>query len=182
MLVSLCGKSLDLRWLSEQGYSVLGVELVEKAVVDFFAEQQLTPEITKQGVFKRYSSGAITILCGDFFALSVDDLKDVDAFYDRAALAALPDQLRKRYAEHLSTLLPQSCVGLLMTVNYPQAKMNGPPFAVAAKEVEQLFGEIFTIECIEERDVIDREPRYKDAGMSYFYEYVFSVKPIVRLE
>lgn len=175
VLVSLCGKSLDLRWLAEQGHSVLGVELVEKAVIDFFLEQQLTPVITQQGAFKRYSTGAITILCGDFFALSTDDLTNVDAFYDRAALVALPDALRTRYATHLNTHLPQGCVGLLMTVNYPQDQMQGPPFAVSPEDVEQLLGHSFTIQCIEKRDTLTRETRNKNAEMSYFDEYVFSI-------
>ncbi len=140
VFVPLCGKSLDLLWLAEQGYSVLGIELVEKAVVDFFAEQRLTPDITMQGVFKRYSAGAITVLCGDFFALRAKDLAAMDAFYDRAALVALPDALRQRYAEHLSANLPQGCTGLLMTVNYLQSQMDGPPFAVSPEQVEQLLG------------------------------------------
>lgn len=177
VFVPLCGKSLDLCWLAEQGYSVLGVELVEKAVVDFFTEQNLTPAVTQQGVFKRYNSSAITILCGDFFALSADDLAAVDAFYDRAALVALPDDLRRRYGAHLCAQLPKENVGLLMTVNYPQSQMEGPPFAVGPEEVEQLLGRDFTITCSEERDVLSREWRYKDAGITFFNEYVFSVKP-----
>ena len=176
VFVPLCGKSLDLRWLADQGYSVLGVELVEKAVVDFFTEQKLTPDISQQGAFTRYSSANITILCGDFFALSASDLAVVDAFYDRAALVALPEDVRIRYAAHLVALLPQSCSGLLLTLYYPQTEMKGPPFAVAPKEVEQLFGQHFTLKRSEERDVLAQEWRYKDVGVTYLYEYVYSVK------
>ncbi len=126
-----------------------------------------------QGVFKRYSAGAITVLCGDFFALRAKDLAAMDAFYDRAALVALPDALRQRYAEHLSANLPQGCTGLLMTVNYLQSQMDGPPFAVSPEQVEQLLGERFTLECIEERDVTDQEERFKNAGVTWFSEYVY---------
>ena len=176
VFVPLCGKSLDLCWLAEQGYSVLAVELVEKAVVDFFAEQQLTPIITEQGSFKRYSAGTITILCGDFFALTADDLAAVNAFYDRAALVALPEDLRCNYAALLNKYLPPSCKGLLLTLYYPQSEMNGPPFSVPPKQVEQLFADTFTLERIGEHDVLGQEWRYKDVGVTYLYEYAYSVK------
>ena len=176
VFVPLCGKSLDLRWLAEQGYCVLGVELIEKAVIDFFVEQQLSPDITEQGAFKRYTAGAISILCGDFFALTTEDLAAVDAFYDRAALIALPDELRSRYAAHLSQHLPQRCKGLLMTLDYPQTQMSGPPFAVSPALVEQLLGDTFTLECIEERDVLGQEWRFKDAGVTRLFENVYCVK------
>lgn len=176
VFVPLCGKSLDLCWLAEQGYSVLGVELIEMAVVDFFAEQQLSPTITQQGAFKRYAAGAITILCGDFFALTTEDLTAVDAFYDRAALIALPDELRRRYALHLREHLPSHCKGLLMTLDYPQAEMKGPPFAVAPEQVEQLLGETFVIECMESRDILEQEWRFKNVGVTRLFDYVYCVK------
>ncbi|EXF43869.1 thiopurine s-methyltransferase [Pseudomonas sp. BAY1663] len=58
MLVPLCGKSLDLAWLAGQGFNVLGVELSEKAVEAFFAEQQLEAEVSQAGAFRVYRSGA----------------------------------------------------------------------------------------------------------------------------
>ena len=176
VLVPLCGKSLDLCWLAEQGYEVLGVELIEKAVVDFFAEQQLLPTITEQGAFKRYTAGAITILCGDFFALTREDLATVAAFYDRAALIALPAELRLRYAQHLSQHLPSKCDGLLMTLEYPQAEMQGPPFAVAPEQVEQFFAARFALTCLESKDIRGQEWRFKDAGVTQLLEHVYWVK------
>ena len=44
-LVPLCGKYLNLVWLYDKVETVIGVELVEKAVLDFFREQQIIPEI-----------------------------------------------------------------------------------------------------------------------------------------
>lgn len=176
VFVPLCGKSLDLLWLAEQGYCVLGVELIEKAVVDFFAEHKMSPTVIQQGAFKRYSAGSISILCGDFFALSADDLAAVDAFYDRASLIALPYELRRLYAEHLSKYLPNTCQGLLLTLDYPQAEMNGPPFAVSPEQVEQLLGDTFILECLEERDALGQEWRFKDVGVTRLFEYVYCVK------
>jgi len=44
VFVPLCGKSLDMLWLAEQGYRVLGVELSELAIRQFFDERGLSPE------------------------------------------------------------------------------------------------------------------------------------------
>ena len=94
VLVPLCGKSLDMLWLAEQGYRVLGVELAQAAVEAFFSEQGLVADIDQVGAFRRYRSGAIEVLCGDFFSLTAADLLECRALYDRAALIALPAPMR----------------------------------------------------------------------------------------
>lgn len=153
VLVPLCGKSLDLAWLAEQGLRVLGVELVEKAVLDFFGERGLQPEVVDQGAFRRYSFGALEILCGDIFALGVDDVADCQAVYDRAALIAFPAEMRERYAAHLSGILPSGCRELLVTLDYDQTLKKGPPFAVSDEEVRRLLGAEWSLKVLEERDV-----------------------------
>src|SRR3990167_7541551 len=116
-----------------------GVELAQKAVEDFVAEQGLTAEISEEGAFKVYRAGAVELWCGDFFALTAEQLGDCQAFYDRAALIALPADLRVRYVTHLQAILPAGCRGLLITLDYQQSQMDGPPFAVTDAEVHELF-------------------------------------------
>ena len=41
VLVPICGKSLDMLWFAEQGYSVIGLEMVEQAIQSFFQEHKL---------------------------------------------------------------------------------------------------------------------------------------------
>lgn len=175
VFVPLCGKSFDLCWLADHGYNVLGVELIEKAVIDFFAEHNLTAEVSHHGLFTRYSAGKITILCGDFFNLTAADLADCHSFYDRAALIALPEGLRQQYAAHLSNMMPKPCQGLLLTMDYPQHQMKGPPFAVPPEQVEQLLGEHFAVECTEERDILEQEWRFKNVGVTRLMDYVYCV-------
>ncbi len=43
VFVPLCGKSLDMVWLAQQGHRVIGAELSELAIDDFFAERGLDP-------------------------------------------------------------------------------------------------------------------------------------------
>ena len=163
VLVPLCGKAVDVAFLAARGHQVVGVELIEDAVAAFFAEQGLTPMVARDAGFIRYTAGAITILCGDFFETSEGLLGPIDACYDRAALIALPPDLRVRYVAHLRALLPAGTPGLLVTVEYPQEAMAGPPFAVDEAEVRRLY------DGAEVRQLEDRpleSPRLRATGAS----------------
>jgi len=174
VLVPLCGKSLDLLWLAHQGHSVLGVELSEKAITDFFDEHQLKPSVSEKGDFKVFRAGDIEIRCGDFFALAPDDLLDCVALYDRAALIALPAQMRERYTAHLQNILPR-CAGLLVTLEYSQAEMPGPPFSVSHDEVQRLLGHNWKLEVLQEQDVLGESWKFLQAGVTRLDERVYRI-------
>jgi thiopurine S-methyltransferase len=112
ILVPLCGKSLDMLWLAEQGHPVIGIEISQLAVESFFSENGLTPGILKESCGLRYTSGQIEILCADYFALTRKDIGEVAAFYDRAALIALTPAQRPDYVAHLGTLISAGTHGL----------------------------------------------------------------------
>lgn len=177
VLVPLCGKSLDMAWLAGQGYRVLGVELAESAVIAFFAEQELTPEVDQYGAFRRYRAGAVELLCGDFFALQAADVADCSGLYDRAALIALPEGMRERYAAHLAAILPSGCAGLLVTLDYPQAEMSGPPFAVDESLVAQLLTEqLWVCELLEQADVLGLNWRFLQRGLTRLDERAYRLR------
>ena len=108
IFVPLCGKTLDLIWLRDQGYQVTGVEISPIAVSDFFKENNLQPSVTKQGKFERWEVDGITLLRGDFFDLTTEDVASCDAVYDRASLIALPIEMRGDYVEHCFKILPEA--------------------------------------------------------------------------
>jgi thiopurine S-methyltransferase len=139
VFVPLCGKSNDLLWLRARGHEVIGVELSEIAVRDFFGDSSIDPEITTRGELQRFSTPGITIYCGDIFALNAHELGQISAIYDRAALIALPPPMRARYAPHLTSLSSATTQMLTITVAYDQKTINPPPFVVANDEIEQLF-------------------------------------------
>jgi len=140
VLVPLCGKSEDLAFLAAHGRSVIGIELVEDAVAAFFSEHDATPTIERRGSLALYTSGPIQILAGDFFATTPADVGPIDALYDRAALVALPPDLRPRYIAHLRTLVGAAPVPvLLVAIEYPQHLMPGPPFSVPEPEVRTYY-------------------------------------------
>lgn len=147
IFVPLCGKSFDLDWLLLQGVTVIGAELNEGAVLEVFERLRLTPEITTAGALKRYSAEELTVFVGDFFQLQASDIGPVNAVYDRAALVALPDSMRSRYARHLVAITDKACQ-LLVSFDYDQSQMNGPPFSVPGKTIATYYDDVFKRELI----------------------------------
>ena len=176
VLVPLCGKSLDLAWLAGQGLRVLGVELSRRAVEDFFAEQQLEPERFEHGAFTCYRSEGIELWCGDFFELNAADVADCVGLYDRAALIALPPEMRERYAAHLATILPAGCGAVLVTMDYDQSKLDGPPFAVTDEEVRRLYTPRWQILAEDEQDILGQSWKFLQAGVSRLLERVYVLR------
>lgn len=170
----LCGKSRDMLWLREQGHAVLGVELSGIAVQAFFKENKTIPHhhMVREKL-DRFEANGISILCGDFFGLNKDDLARVSAVYDRASLVALPPIIRKRYACHLTKILPPASQILLITFDYPQSEMMGPPFAVSSGEVEVLFHEYADVRQLAKFDGLEQNPRFQERGLSQIQESVF---------
>ncbi|MBK9030352.1 MAG: thiopurine S-methyltransferase [Myxococcales bacterium] len=160
VLVPLCGKTEDLAFLAARGHDVVGVELVEDAVAAFFHEHGATPIRTLVDDLTCYQHRAITIFAGDVFAVTAAVLGAVDAIYDRAALIALPPPDRARYVAHVRTLAPRAPT-LLVTLEYPQAAMPGPPFAVPEDEVRALFADA-AIEPLADEPLV--QPRLAAAG------------------
>jgi len=134
ILVPLCGKTLDIHWLLTQGLQVVGVELSALAVDALFAELNLVPEITQAGALKHYRTAQLAVSQGDFFALDQSLLGPVDAVYDRAALIALPNEMRRQYCQHLINLT-HTAPQLLISFAYDQSLVPGPPFSVSQEEV-----------------------------------------------
>jgi thiopurine S-methyltransferase len=139
VFVPLCGKSVDMVWLAERGHSVIGVELSEIAVTEFFAENGLVPDVREDGRSKVFTAGDYQLWCGDIFDMAADALTAVEAVYDRASLVALPPALRRRYATHLAAILPSAVTALVVAFEYDQAEMDGPPFAVTREQIADLF-------------------------------------------
>lgn len=151
VFVPLCGKSIDMVWLASQGYDVVGVELVESAVQDFFGEQNIEPTIhqhAKNLDIKCYQGKLldrkVELWVADIFALTSEDTGKIKAVYDKAALIALPADMRSNYSEQISEIsgnAPQ----LLITLNYDQSKKDGPPFSINHEQVQQYYGSHYQI-------------------------------------
>lgn len=158
VFVPLCGKSLDLIWLAAQGHTVIGVELSPLAARAFFRENRIQASRRRLGEFTLWEHGRISILCGDFFALTADDLGDIAAVFDRASLTALPDEIRQDYLDHLRKILPAACKMLLLTTEEPDDdETDGQPFAIA-DEITSLYARAFNIELSHVESIFEPDP------------------------
>ncbi|MDH4573448.1 thiopurine S-methyltransferase [Salinicola acroporae] len=150
VLVPLCGKSQDMHWLVEHGNPVLGIELSPLAIEQFIAEEPCLAGKRRAALRYRQSGfectrlGRVELWCGDFFHFQVEQAAELAAFYDRAALIALPPATRQRYAHHLGQLLLPGTRGLLVTLTHDDPD-RGPPFSVTHAEVETLMAPNFEL-------------------------------------
>ena len=158
VLVPLCGKSLDMHWLAQQGHFVNGIEYVEKAVNEFFEDWSKEPLKTSRDVGEKFSAENINLYLADFFKVEPDEAP-FSAWYDLAALVALPPSLRTQYVEQLRKLTTADAKGLMVTFDYPKEEMQGPPFALSDEDVEHYFGPFFEIERLQFTDLTEEEDR-----------------------
>lgn len=176
VLVPLCGASLDLIWLQAQGHSIIGVELSEKALDGlaerFASDRGLSLQKAAVAGQVHYRGQGVLLIAGDFFALDPTTIGPVDAVYDRAALVALPAPMRGAYVRQVRFLAP-AAPQLLVTLDYDQQQMAGPPFAVNDAEVASHYAADYYIECLEERELIDHEPRFRARGLDSFRQRVY---------
>lgn len=154
VFLPLCGKTLDIPWLLHRGYRVAGAELSSIAIEQLFAESGVVPQVATAGDLVHFHAPDLDIFVGDVFQLSRSALGPVDALYDRAALVALPPEMRLRYAAHLAAIT-DTAPQLLITFEYDQRLMDGPPFSVSEAEVHRLYGERFAITQLESAEMPD---------------------------
>ncbi len=144
VFLPLCGKTLDIAWLLAGGYRVAGAELSRIAIEQLFAGLGIEPEISQVGELSRYSAEGIDIFVGDIFRLSGAALGPVEAVYDRAALVALPGEMRERYAAHLAEITARASQ-LLICYEYDQEMAAGPPFSVCNEEVDRCYRDAYDL-------------------------------------
>ncbi|GAL34305.1 thiopurine S-methyltransferase [Vibrio maritimus] len=167
VFVPLCGKSEDLVWLAQRHDDVQGVELSQIAVRSFFSEHFYTPMVTPiNGQFELYQFDELNIYVGDYFTAPI---QPVELIYDRAAMIAMPEEVRALYIEKLKQTLKPGGRILLITLDYIQSEMIGPPYSVPSTEVKKHFGEDFDVTLLE-RDEADSNHRRIQQGLTRFAE------------
>lgn len=176
VFVPLCGKSRDMIWLAQQGHSVVGAEISEIAVRAFFSEQDIIAKRSNLGPFQVFQKEPYSLLCGDLFQLKSHHVKQVDAVYDRASLVALDAIQRKKYSKLLAEILPSGCSVLLVSMDYPQKEMSGPPYAVTDDEVQELFSDNFEVTHLHSLDLLKDTERYSEKGLSRLSEKIYKLQ------
>ncbi|MCY7295777.1 thiopurine S-methyltransferase [Alteromonas sp. a30] len=144
IFLPLCGKTLDIAWLISKGYTVIGAELSELAIQQLFDSLNVSPKVQDIGELKLYQASQLNVFVGDIFNITQEQIGQIDAIYDRAALVALPSEMREQYCKHLvqiSKRAPQ----LVICFEYDQSVMSGPPFSIDEKEVRAHYEQYYTV-------------------------------------
>lgn len=149
VFVPLCGKSLDMKYLLDRGCKVLGVEISETAILDFFHEQRIQYDITRQYGIRGYAGENVVLWAADYFNLPEHMFSSVSTVYDRAALIALPPDVREAYVQKMRGLLAGGVRILMITLEYEQGQIEAPPYSVNVKELKKLFGDWCSIDHLE---------------------------------
>lgn len=147
IFLPLCGKAHDIHWLHAQGFHVVGAELSEIAIRQLFDEMGLKPNVSTSGALTHFSANRMDIFVGDIFDLTADQLGPVNAVYDRAALVALPPDLRTRYSSHVPHLTA-TAQQLVITFEYDQSLMDGPPFSLGHAVVRGYFEDAYSAKAL----------------------------------
>ncbi len=175
VLVPLCGKSLDMRWLETLGHQVWGVEIAEKPIIEYFAEAGEEPVFETGMNIDCYRGAGTTIYFGDYLQLQTPDVRGAGAVYDRAALIALPEDQRVHYADHILRIIPEQAVILLLTLEYDQSLLAGPPFSVLEAEVNEIYGARATVELLDRSPTRAMPPAFIEAGVKDPMQCVYKI-------
>lgn len=173
VFVPLCGKSLDMTYLA-QFLQVTGNELSNIACRDFFIENDVEYQQDSIGDFKHYFCPDVSLLQGDFFKLSVDITGPFDWIYDRAALIALPKLMQQQYVAHLQHFFAANTRLFLVTVEFPQKQLEGPPFSITSDDVAELFSG-YKITCVATKDVADKQFAQRRFDVDYLTEKLYII-------
>ena len=175
VFVPMCGKSLDMRWLVKKGHPVRGIELIDLAIEAYFEEAGEPYERATADKLVKYQGPNTAILCGDFFELTAADLVGVSSVFDRGALVALPANVRGRYVDHLLRVIPEQTRILLVTLEYDQNLVAGPPFSVLPEELVVHYEERCSIEPLESKPTDLLPPKFAVQGVARAVEAAYQI-------
>ncbi|XP_072304288.1 probable thiopurine S-methyltransferase [Eucyclogobius newberryi] len=171
----LCGKAVDMKWLADSGHSVVGVEISEKAIREFFEESKMSyseepvPSVPGAKVFRNTEKSVSLYQC-DIFRFSSSLEGQFGAIWDRGAFVAINPKDRENYAALLVSLMAPDCRYLLDTLIYNPERYSSHPFFVPDEQVRSLFGSTCDIEPLQEEDALTED--FKNCGMDFLIEKV----------
>ena len=76
--------------------------------------------------------------------------------------------------DHLISFLDPLGRILLITLEYNQNQLEGPPYSVSAEEIESLFSPFGSLKLLETFDILD--DRFRKKGLTHLLEHVFLIE------
>lgn len=173
VLVPLCGKTHDLTFLASRGHDVVGVELSQLAVDDYFRGLGVVPEVTRADEHTVHRYERLCIVVGDFFTVPVEFVGPCDGVYDRASLIALPAAMRAAYVASVRRLVEARARGLLVTLAFDAE--GGPPFSVTEASARSAYGDALHAR-VATLDVTEASPNVLARGATRVEELAFELR------
>lgn len=157
VFIPLCGKSLDMLYLTDQGHEVVGVEFSDFAVKSFFEDSKLdyTKEAIKNFVIWKSKDPAknVTIYQGDFYEVESKTLGFFDVVWDRGSFTAINIDDRELYTDIMFQIMKPSARYLVQVCKYDGSLYGGPPHYVTEHAMKSTFGRKCNFEKLETRIV-----------------------------
>ncbi|KAG9479202.1 thiopurine S-methyltransferase [Eleutherodactylus coqui] len=176
----LCGKAVDMKWLADMGHNIVGVEVCEMGLREFFTEQDIpyTEEVVAgipgAKVFKS-TSGNISLYCCSIYDITDSVIGKFDGVWDRGAMVAVNPKDRQRYANVVLSLMAKDCRYLLVTFEYDPKLIKGPPFYVPESDIENFLGPSCTVKLLKKIDALT--DRQKQWGLDFCFEKIYLLTP-----
>ena len=182
VFVPLCGRSLDMQWLRDYGHHIIGIDLSVTALQEFCKQQSIDAVCERDGDLTVFRAPGWTLYAGDFFKLQAAHIGRVSRVYDRAALIALPPQMRGTYASHLQSILPGGSEIFAITIAYDQKMMKGPPFSVSDDELLDHYEQAYDVQTLASASGPDQLGNLAARGLDALTESCFLLRPKVAPE
>ncbi|MRX28461.1 thiopurine S-methyltransferase [Kangiella sp. HZ709] len=174
LLLPLSGKSVDPIFLAQNNIHSTSIEFNPSAIDNFIIDSELSFKRKTFEQKKCYDFGDFDIWLADFFDIETKDIGKFSQVFDRAALVALPKELRDKYIKHLKSLLQPKATILMVTMDYEEGEMSGPPFYIAQNELTELFPES-SIRELDRISLINNHHRWKELQLSKLDEVLFQI-------
>jgi len=180
VLIPLIGKTVDAKWLYDQGCHVTGVDVSELPIKQLFTQDNIA-YTRNQSEFPEFvlfqnDDRRIRVFSGDFYRFRTEVAKgQFDLIWDRAAFTAINMRDREKYAEVLEKVLSPTGSILLVGLDYDHSKYEGPPHFVTKEHMDSLFGKKFHVSRLDHREVIDQW-HHKNWGLDWLEESIYLLK------
>lgn len=176
IFVPLSGKSLDLKWLLDQGHEVVGCDCSERGCQEVFDRDGIPfsseyRHTVKSNLYKATDGRKLTMYAGDFYDLHRKELGEFDCVWDRGSFVAVPVTRRKEYSDILVSTMTNETKYMLDCFLVDNEIFGGPPFDCCENDVRKYFGKQCVVEKFEERDAFTKWQA--SWGLKTFVEEVY---------
>lgn len=158
VLLPLCGKSPDLRWLYDRGNTVVGIECSEKVVKNFFETypdlKHTVHDLPYGKVYKSEDERLQVYIC-NVIHIPEGELGEFDAVFDWAAYTAINTKERQKYVDIMKSCMRSDSRYFLEVCHDLEEGAKGTPNSISFRTIKLEFGWDRKMKFLETKDISD---------------------------